>query len=386
MDLDCRMETTIARPLEIRKGVAAMHCARRPAKLSLAAILTSCAALLLVFPALADDTILTSDVTDPVEFDRIQESAETGFVYPVTSTCKPPIWVGGVEATFLAPIISGKTVETGILDVGAANAVGVIDDIGIETMTFAPRVWLGIDNDGWGLVSRFWYLNDTQYASDNIPFGPDEFEFEGQNRLKLYTIDLEMTRSFRVYDCMLQATFGARYASFQYLSTLEQDAAFGTTLAVAGALSSRSFDGTGLTFSLNGRHPLWRNSSLHWIWNARGSAIFGNAGYKVAAENQLLDANGWVVAELGQRADFNDTLLIAELQTGLQWELSLQTIPATAFFRILCEYQYWGGVNDVELGIQNITVGSTAEIGSAAYARGINLDLIGFSVGAGFTW
>jgi hypothetical protein len=106
----------------------------------------------------------------------------------------------------------------------------------------------------------------------------------------------------------------------------------------------------------------------------------------VAAENQLLDANGWVVAELGQRADFNDTLLIAELQTGLQWELSLQTIPATAFFRILCEYQYWGGVNDVELGIQNITVGSTAEIGSAAYARGINLDLIGFSVGAGFTW
>jgi hypothetical protein len=363
-----------------------MHCARRLVHFCFTVVLSSCFALILVSPLLADDTIVTSVVADTDNFDQLQEPVETGFVYPVTSACNPPIWIGGVEATFLAPIISGKTVESAILDVGTANAVSVIDNLGIETMTFAPRVWLGVDNNGWGLVSRFWYLNDTQYASDNIPFGPDEFGFDGQNRLKLYTIDLEMTRSFRVYDCRLQATFGARYASLEYLSSLEESASFGTTIAAAEAVSNRRFSGTGLTFSLNGRHPLWRNSSLHWIWNARGSTIFGTAGYSASASNRIMDANSWVTSELSQRATFNDTLLIAELQTGLQWELSLQTVPATAFFRILCEYQYWGGVNDVDLGIQNISVGSTAEVGSAAYARGINLDLIGLSIGAGFTW
>lgn len=338
------------------------------------------------WPALADDTASTSFVTNTVDFDQLQEPPETDLALPIDSLYRPPIWIGGVEATFLAPIISGKTVETAILDVGSANGVEVIDNLGIEKMTFAPRFWLGINNDGWGLVGRFWYLNDTQYAGETVPFGPDEFAFRGQNRLKLYTIDLEMTRSFRWYDAMLEASFGARHASVEYRSSLDESASYGTTVATAESTSYRRFDGTGITFSLNGRHPLWRNSSLHWIWNARGSTIFGSAGYNVSANNRLLDTNGWVTADLSQQATFNDTLFIAELQTGIQWELSLQTVPATAFFRVLCEYQYWGGVNDVDLGIQNVTVGSTAAIGSAAYARGINLDLIGVSFAAGFTW
>ena len=70
----------------------------------------------------------------------------------------------------------------------------------------------------------------------------------------------------------------------------------------------------------------------------------------------------------------------------MQWEHRLQAVPATAFFRLVCEYQYWGGVNNVDLASEDVILAADADVGAAAYARGLNLDLIGLSLGAGFTW
>ena len=141
--------------------------------------------------ALLTDTFALDDFTFVDNPDLIQN---------VSSTRGGPIWVAGTEATFLAPIITGTTVETVIVSNGSGNGLGVIDDLGLEMMTFAPRVWLGINNgDGWGLVTRFWYLNDEQLDAANIPDGPDFFSFQGENRLKMYNVDLEVTRGRYVH-------------------------------------------------------------------------------------------------------------------------------------------------------------------------------------------
>jgi hypothetical protein len=327
---------------------------------------------------------LLADTTDLANFEL---TPDEDIWQPVSSHSGGPIWVSGVETTFLAPIMSGTTNRTLIIDNSSLDGVEVIDDIGLEMMTFAPRVWLGVQGDnGWGVVGRFWYLNDTQHASDSIDLGTGSYAFEGENRLKQYTIDFEVTRSFEWGRWMMDGSCGVRYASIDYNASLSEAAVLTSSLIGASAESDRAFHGTGVTFALGGRRAWRDNSSLHWVWNARGSAIFGTARYATSADTEILDGGGWSLTGDSETARFNDTLFIGEIQGGVQWEHALQTLPATAFFRVVCEYQYWGGVNNENISSGIVDASASGDAAAIASARGINLDLIGLSVGAGMTW
>lgn len=336
--------------------------------------------------ALADElpASLLADTTDLANFEL---TPDEDIWQPVSSHSSGPIWVSGVETTFLAPIMTGTTNRTLIVDNSTLDGVEVIDDMGLEMMTFAPRVWLGVQGDnGWGVVGRFWYLNDTQRASDDIALGSGLYEFEGENRLKQYTLDFEVTRSFEWGSWLMDGSFGVRYASIEYNAALNEGAILSGSLISAAAESDRAFNGTGITFALGGRRAWRKNSSIHWIWNARGSAIFGTARYATSAVTETLDGSGWSLAGDAETARFNDTLFIGEIQGGVQWEHALQTLPASAFFRVVCEYQYWGGVNNENISAGIIDVTPSGDAAAVASARGMNLDLIGLSIGAGLTW
>jgi hypothetical protein len=367
----------------VAKGVALVPLLRQA---SVRLVILTISVSLFAYRAGADE-IPPSLLNDTLSLNGSDEVASTDVVQQVRSEESGPIWVGGAETTFLAPIITGMTARTLIVDNSTSDGAGVIDDVGLEMMTCAPRVWFGVNNgEGWGLVTRFWYLNDIQLAQRSVDVGAMDFELQGENRLKQYTIDLEMTRNFEWGNWLMDASFGARYASIEYFAGAASAAQFGSTLATATAISERSFNGSGITFSLGGRRAWRPNSSMHWIWNARGSTIFGNARYAAFAGTEIFDGGSPQTDGDIDRTSFNDTLFIGEVQGGVQWEHRLQATPATAFFRVVCEYQYWGGVDNDNAEITVVTTTTDADVASAAYARGINLDLIGLAVGAGLTW
>jgi hypothetical protein len=100
----------------------------------------------------------------------------------------------------------------------------------------------------------------------------------------------------------------------------------------------------------------------------------------------VFNADGSASSFNGAQVTADDDLFIGELQVGVEWDYPLCWLPAKAFFRVAAEYQYW----DASRG-DAYSESFAEDVGvSGGYAfvnsGGLQTDLIGFSLGAGFTW
>ena len=292
-------------------------------------------------------------------------------------------WIAGTEATFLDAQVDNSG---GFALASDLTGPSIINDSastgGFQDMTFAPRVWLGMQGECWGLVGRFFYLSDSTNDFSPVVFGSGLALSE---RLKLYTTDLEAVRSGYVKNTKVDASFGVRYASVETGGSNATASILGQDLITASALTNSSFNGTGLTGGLTGRTQVRNCSNLYWIWSARGSVLWGDSFSVVqtAAAVNSLNANAASVNfALGES---DDAMFIGELQLGLQWEHELKCIPANAFVRIAGEYQTWTAELPRAFAVSGAAVGSS---GALAFAEAGDTDvtLAGFSIGTGFTW
>lgn len=291
------------------------------------------------------------------------------------------VWLAGTEAVFLSCNAhnSGTSVEaTSLAGTTSGGGSGSFDGV-----TYAPRVWIGVQGDCWGLVGRFFYLSD--FTDSSGPFLGNSSLIN--DRLKLYTTDLEVTRR-GMYNCTkLDASFGVRYAS---LDASGANAAISTdilTTGIATAYSASSFNGTGITGALQGRTPVSCCSNLHYFWNVRGSVLWGSSSASaITTAAALTPLAGGASANAAFASNDESTLWIGEAQVGLQWEHQLKCIPANAFFRIAAEYQHWS--SDTGNGAFATSFALTPGAGAVASAQAgdIELDLVGMTIGTGFTW
>ncbi len=327
--------------------------------------------------------------------------------------CRPPrrrIIVAGTEAVFLNPDINGNRSSflfenfTVPSSYNYAPGSSFAKNADLDDLYIAPRLWLGIQGECWGVVGRYFHLRAGENDYDPfipaardinlLPITPVDEGFDVSSVFEAYYTDLELTRNFYHHGSKNQFTFGVRYALIEQNESVIAMAEVPQGLINGGARSNRQAHGTGLTFGLNGRKPLFRNSCANWFYNVRSSILWGNATNSVEtwSESILIDPTATAVAgsKDGAIAEVNDDLFIGEVQLGLEWNFAMRSLPAKSFFRLAFEYQYWdastgGAASGSFSGFEVASVGTSQGTASAS-APGLRVDMLGFSVGTGFTW
>lgn len=326
--------------------------------------------------------------------------------------CQPPrpcrrrTLVMGTEAVFLSPDLNGRRSSFVFENFATPShynyspGSSVVEDAALDDFYIAPRLWLGVQGQCWGVVGRYFHLRAGE--NDYDPYIPATLDqgYDVNSVFDAYYTDLELTRNFCLHGSKNQFTFGARYALIEHNESVIAMAEVPQGLINGGARSNRQAHGTGLTFGLNGRKPLFRNSCAHWFYNVRSSILWGNTTNSVEtwSETILLSADPDVSAVAGSKngaiAQLDDDLFIGEVQLGLEWNFAMRCLPARSFFRLAFEYQYWdagsgnatsnsfSGFSETTGGVTTATSSGTANAG----APGLQVDLIGFHVGTGFTW
>lgn len=317
--------------------------------------------------------------------------------------CIPTYWLAGVEATFLAPDMNAGSVSYRLQDEFRSpqlDATFGSDDAAVNDFYVAPRLWLGVQHGCHGVAVRYWHLQAAEAAFDPFTFTPPgptlDYGYFIHNRLDAYTIDLEGTRSFCVYDTKNTFTFGVRYALLQHDTALSVDAqvdngASGTGVISGNARANRLAAGTGITSSLSGRKPLFCDSCIHLFYGARGSVVWGCISNSVETDTIEVTAGATAGSYNGAVAEVDDAMFIGEVQLGLEFDYRVVCFPADAFFRVALEYQYWNADSGSAVASSFAGFGGPSPTplsqGQAyAQANGATLDLIGLSVGTGFTW
>jgi hypothetical protein len=243
---------------------------------------------------------------------------------------------------------------------------------------------VGVQRDGWGVVTRFWHLDTSD--SEREAFEDDDLGFNQTSDLEMQTFDVEATRDSRICGSKLSATGGLRYASFDHSTQLntvaevdDDDAIYATS-----SLFRQYNRGTGVTGSLSGTTPI-RGTFLSWFYGLRGSMLWGH-GDTLAESAALVGADDDQDAEVV--SEFNttdDAFIIAETQIGLIAEHRLQCYPATAFFRAALEWQHWSGDENQSTAEAEVEVGDS-DIEAEAFTAGLDMNLYGFAISTGLTY
>jgi hypothetical protein len=304
------------------------------------------------------------------------------------SCCRPQVsCVAGTEITFLVPEIDDGVLDAEFDDNGDIDEVNN-DELDLHDMTYAPRVWVGLQRCGWGAVMRFWHLDACD--SERDPFEADGFGYDQNSDLEMQTIDLEATRDVRYCGSKFSATGGLRYASYDHSTVLntigesdDDDAIYATS-----AMFRQFNRGTGLTGSLSGTSPI-RGTFVSWFYSARGSWLLFGHGDTAAESGVFLgadDAQGTAVN--GASATTDDGFIIFETQLGLMAEHRLQCYPANAFVRMALEWQHWSGDENSSSASSfaglGLPVTSVADVDAST--AGMDMNLYGFAISTGLTY
>jgi len=312
-------------------------------------------------------------------------------------------WIAGTEATFLAPDLNTGSVSYRIQDQFSTPELDETfgsEDIDIDDFYVAPRLWLGIQRGCSGIVARYWHMQAAEATFDPFTFTPPgpplDFGYFMQNRFEAYTIDLEGSRNFCFHDTKNTFTFGARYASLSHDAVLSADAlindgAGGTGVLSGNARSNRRAYGTGITTSLSGRKPLFCNSCIHLFYGLRGSVVWGKISNSVETDTIEITQGASAGSYNGAVSLVDDAMFIGEAQLGFEMDYRVICFPADAFFRVALEYQYWdaneGSAQASSFaGFGGPSPAAFSQGQAFADANGLTLDLIGLSIGTGFTW
>ncbi len=296
--------------------------------------------------------------------------------------------VFGVETTFLVPNREGSLAE-----VTVATPTDSFSTFANENLHYGPRVWVGAKHGPWGVLGRFWHQNDAGYDFDPIMGGGDR-GFTSESGLETYTFDVEITRSYCCSDAWsFDLALGFRYASLEdlaFLSVTSLDTALPPAVVLASATAITEFDGPGITLAFGGSRPVhcFCSSCVKVFWSARGSVMWGDMISNAQTAVTVIDFNA---AGFADRIDLavaqtEDELFIGEIQAGVRWEHELKCAPATAFAQVAFEYQYW----DADVGWaqtqSQANVNANSGMAMAVAGPDVEMNLLGFNVGAGLVW
>jgi len=315
----------------------------------------------------------------------------------------PVIFNGEVEASFLYMDVDG-TQAAGSLDAPSIplGAFFVADDAGLDDeLTVVPRVWLHAQKCEWGIGGRLWYLGDSE--SDFTPLNLLNLNIIGNynmERLHAWTGDAEVTYSWHrsaahhygVFgNSSFQLGMGVRHAEYENDSLILANASFTDAIAHSSAVAKTDFEGTGITSGIRGTVFLGGRVSL--FWGVRGSVIWGDlTTLSQTAATAIYDVDPAAGAINSAGTESDEELFIGEAQLGIQWEHRLKCVPATAFFRVAGEYQYWdidsAAFSATDSTVQVDILGGPDAIIAAAESRAEapRLELYGLSIATGFTW
>jgi hypothetical protein len=306
-------------------------------------------------------------------------------------SCRPYI---GIEATFFAPIFSSNNPITATAFDATANYS--FQSTAPSYLNGAPRITVGLGScGGRGLRFRYWQFQTSNYDTDSLDLAnPNDFTgFTSFGQFKALTVDLEATREFLCCRRTLLAGLGVRYVGLRqdeslYAQVLTQPV---PDVLTAQATSSSQFYGTGITTSLQCIEPLCNNcwGELDFFIGGRGSAIFGSTSSSVASSAQVGGAGIYAISTNLASADQSTTLMIGELQTGLQWNKCCNPCMAITrvFARAAFEYQYWG-LNNVDTNANSFAGRVNADrISIVTDQRDFSsLNFVGFTLSAGCYW
>lgn len=232
-------------------------------------------------------------------------------------------WRGGLEGTFLAP-----NFHRGIL-LGPGNEN--LMDFGWEA---APRIWLGLEScSGCGVRFRYWQL-DAERKRFNIDALSPFVLLDLDQRLEMFDIDGELTRSFQWANWDMVASFGGRFGSLDRLVAANSlDSLSGSSEFLA--LESEANTG-GITMGLELCRPLGIGS-IEVFGALRVSPLWGVLTRSVNARENF---DGSPSSLSVVRHDPTQ-LTIWEAQVGLQCSKCLACGQGTVFARCAYEYQSW---------------------------------------------
>lgn len=315
--------------------------------------------------------------------------------YGVGGPCCYPArgFIAGVEASFLWADASnggGGSISTynGATGFGLSNSFASPGINGSGNYGFAPRLWLGYQWDRWGIVGRYFDFGTNGMNADPFLSNVNAVGFENFSSVRAYYADLELRRLYCVRGWSGYFSGGVRYALLDLGSGVRSTSLVNGTTLSSSALSGTSAHGTGLTGAIVGFKPLFDHSSVSLFWNLRGSVLWGDSSSGVATGASAMNALGNASSYNGAFGSNGSTMWIGQVQLGLQWTHRLRCLPATAFFRVAGEYQYWNtGGGAFAQSTSTALVNPGAAVTAVATANGDNvLNLYGFTVGTGFNW
>ncbi|MBX9789939.1 MAG: hypothetical protein K2Y37_13560 [Pirellulales bacterium] len=195
-------------------------------------------------------------------------------------------------------------------------------------------MWLGyVGATGLGARARYWQFDHTSGgASRDIDQGDgNTLTIASRNRLRVYTIDLELTQRSVWGRFLFNFAAGGRYAEFGTALNANLSAPGLTGTGFLGL----NFAGGGPTLAVEAWRPLIGGFAFYG--NGRASLLYGNSTATFASTT---------VNEAVARQFAQSTLLpIIEMQLGVQWTTLVG--GATFFVRTGAEAQLWNNVGQL---------------------------------------
>jgi hypothetical protein len=223
------------------------------------------------------------------------------------------------------------------------------------------------------------------------------------------TLDIELIQRFPCLTWKIDTSFGARWARLEREGTVVGFGDVGNGVSLTGlATGSNLIEGMGFTASIGSNVPLISHPCgcvgecqcppchWFWFWNFRGSVLWSDGKAFALTEATAVTKNaaaGFATSRdsafVGE--DLSQTVSIAGLQLGVEYQRCLTCLPATCFIRGGFEYQHWDtGDMLAQSDSFALLVGGDPQFGGGVDARARahdgNLDLLGFFVGAGLTY
>ncbi len=295
--------------------------------------------------------------------------------------------VGGVESTFLFPILkdapAAVLVEDSIASTLYSSSSVELDD----NMFFSPRIWAGLECCGWGVLGRLWWLGDSD--TQLTPQTPFYYQNStAKARLQAYTVDVEFYKRWcNCYGDTRQFCIGFRYANWEASDLAEAHGETSDDFFQVLAQTNRQFNGPGLTLGYNGTKSCDCCSCVKLFFSLRGSVLWGSSLTQAQTTAWVFDPDlGGVANDFSTAtADSNDIAFIGEVQVGGQWEHQLACSCARVYLRAAFEYQYWSADSGYAYAGSNAYTDDIDVYANAA-ADGFQMNLVGFTIGTGLIW
>ena len=273
----------------------------------------------------------------------------------------PSGWIAGYESVIVKPFFQSNEVITNLTNGAYA-----------WNYQYTPRVWLGyVGESGLGARARYWQFDHTSGgATRDIDQGNGNFlTIATNNRLRLYTIDAEVTQRAALGRFLFNFAAGGRYVEFG--NTI--NASLSTQGLTGAARLGVNFVGGGPTLAAEAWRPLVGGFALYG--NGRASLLYGNS---VTTLQSDVGNN-----PLGQQLRQASLLPIFETQLGVQWT-KLLAGGATFFVRSGVEAQLWNGVGRLPNTFSNNNGGGGPNF--VVFSDLGNLGFFGVTAAAGFAY